>query len=120
MAQPVIKYKFDLTPYMKVVPEAPVRPAAPPGKDAPKPSEEYDFRKVIRTVVLSGNQGHNGFRLITADNLVKKIENCKEPFILLDNTEYTLLKSAFDKIQGLSQNEVTLVRRIYEAEEVKQ
>jgi len=119
MAQ-VSMYKFDLTPYMKELPDVPVRPGGPPVKDAPAPSKDYDFRKTIRTVVLSGNQGHNGFRLITADSLVKKIENCKEPFILLNNTEYTLLKAAFEKIQGLGQNEVILCRRIYEAEEVKQ
>jgi len=61
----------------------------------------------------------SGAELVKQNMLAMKLENCKEDTIELEDEEFGRIKKAFDAFKGFTRNEVELVTRINEAEEVK-
>ena len=60
----------------------------------------------------------NSVNLLHQDELAKKVMNAGDE-LLLEEEEYMRLKTALESIQGLGQNDVTLVNRIINAPEVE-
>lgn len=79
----------------------------------------YNIRKSISNVVLSPEQKLGMADLLKFSKITDKIESCKEDTILLEETEYQVIKEAFGKFKGFGINEVELCRRIEEAEKVE-
>jgi len=110
-----MKYRLDVRPYTS---ENRVDLVQRPGV-TPK-LHEVDVKQAIANVALSTEQRHNGFRLLTVSRVVTKIKNCTEESIVLDASEITVIKEAFDRIQGFGFDDVELCRRVYEAERVEE
>lgn len=60
----------------------------------------------------------SGRELLLRNKIGEKIENAEE-FVLLEDAEYAKLESAFETVTGFSQNDVELVRRVFEAESIE-
>jgi len=59
-----------------------------------------------------------GKELLANGKLCDKIEACKKGFILLTEDEFASVKKVFDTVKGFGKNEIELVRRVEECEEV--
>jgi hypothetical protein len=79
----------------------------------------YLVRKSLVTILLSPMQQHDAMSLLAHGKLADKIEEFVGDHILLDSSDYTLLKSALLRIKGLGANDRELARRVVEAEEVE-
>lgn len=62
--------------------------------------------------------GLSGRELLNRYYLSEKIESAGNS-VLLENSEYAIIESAFEKVKGFSQNDVELVKRVLEAEIVE-
>ena len=51
--------------------------------------------------------------------LASKIEQCKEDKLLIEETEYAVLKNAIEAYKGYGRNEVELINRVLNAETVE-
>jgi hypothetical protein len=109
-----MNYKINLLPYNYVVKEFDA-----PGKPEKEIIKKCDVRDMIVKVILNPRLAHKGFRFFTVAKTARKIQLCKEDSILLNSTEYTIIKECFDNMQGFGPNDVDLVNRVYESEEVK-
>jgi hypothetical protein len=78
-----------------------------------------DVADVMANVMLSPRLQHRGFRFYTVAKTATKIKNAKDEFVILDNTEYAILKESFDNTQGFGPNDTELVNRVYEAQRVE-
>ena len=107
-----MSYKLNLLPYNYTVKE--------PGRDRKVNDviKPYDVQGGLVNIILNPCQGHGGFRQYTVGKVAKKIHDCKEDFILLDSTEYAVVKESFNTMKGYGPNERELLSRVYEAERV--
>jgi len=79
----------------------------------------YDVKTSIADIILSQPLKLNGVKLLRNQEIASKIINCKEKFILLEFNEYLVIKEATDILDVFSKNDVELVKRILNAEEVE-
>ena len=80
--------------------------------------EVYDIKDIIPNIMCHPLLKHNGFRFHTIAKLADRIKDCAEDFIVLDIADYETMKKCFDDFQGYGRNDVEMVHRIYEAEEI--
>lgn len=78
----------------------------------------YDIKKSIINIMFNFNLKLNGIELLLQDKLANKIEKAKKE-ILLEESDYLKIKIAFETITGYTRNDVELVQRILDAEEVE-
>ena len=84
----------------------------------------YSVVKSIENIMLSAGQGTSQ-RLSMTETLrnariAEKIKAAESKgYILLEEAEFSIVKSSFDAFRGFSKNEVELCKRITEAEEVE-
>ena len=90
-----------------------------PTKKAGDTAEPYKVKQTISNVMLSPNQGHKGFRFYTISKLAKRIINCEPDFIILNATDYEMVKGLFDATPGFGPGDAECVSRIYEPEEIE-
>ena len=83
------------------------------------PMKEIDLNVAESISNLLFNMGHGGREFLKDGKLSRKLEECKEDYILLENEEYERITKAADKFENWSKNFLELADRIYEAEEVK-
>lgn len=79
----------------------------------------YDVRKSIIFIMFSPDQRLNALELLSRDKLANKINDCQEDFVLLEQAEYEKIKNAANIVQGYSQNDIELVKRIIDCPEVE-
>lgn len=79
----------------------------------------YHMKDSILNLIFIRDLQLSGAEVTKANVLAMKLENCKEDEILLEDEEWTRIKKAIDTYRGFDRNDVELVRRINEAEEVK-
>jgi len=83
----------------------------------------YNVRRSIDNVMLASgpmtSQQLSGSDLLRNARISQKITMCKEGFILLEESEYQIMRQSFESFKGYGRNEVELVRRVYEAEKVE-
>jgi hypothetical protein len=107
--------KLNLAPYQ-------IRAAIDPetGEDVMVP---YDVKRSIENVMLASgemtSQKLNMSELLRRADVARKIADCSEDEILLEEDEFQYVKKGFDAFQGFSINEVELCRRIENAETVE-
>lgn len=90
------------------------------GKPATEPqSKEFNVREAIANIITNPQQKHKGFRQITFDDLARRIVACKDDYIILDKVDFDMLYECFDNLTGYSRNDVELLRRVRDAEEVE-
>lgn len=101
--------KLDLTNYFLVNPQA----------EAGAEPDEYDVRFTLGEVLLAADQNVTGSQLLANHDLFRKLRDHPELIILLEEPEWARLVLAFETVTGFSKNDVQLVRRVLEAEEVE-
>jgi len=79
----------------------------------------YEMRNSLVNVLFHPALKLAGRALLLHHKLAEKIESCNKDSILLEDSEYMLLKNAVEKIPGFTKNDVTFVKRVLEAEEVE-
>ena len=82
---------------------------------------EYPYHMKDSLLNLLFHQGLqlSGAELVRQNMLAVKLETCKEDTIELEDEEFGRIKKAVDVFKGFGRNDVELVTRINEAEEVK-
>jgi hypothetical protein len=78
----------------------------------------YDVKKSLGDIILAPQLKLNGTALLRNFRVASRIIDCLEESILLETQDYGLLLEAVDKLDLFGKNDVELVRRIIEAEEV--
>jgi hypothetical protein len=84
------------------------------GKELP-----YPMREALAEVLFHPDLKLRALDLLKRDDLARKILNQSESHILLEDSEYSLIKSAVDVVQGFTRNDVEFVRRVLNAESVE-
>jgi hypothetical protein len=79
----------------------------------------YDVKKSISDIILAPPLKLNGVALLKNYKIASKILDCKDTHILLDFEEYGVILSATETLDVFSKNDVELIRRIHEVEEVE-
>ena len=83
----------------------------------------YDVVSSISNIMLDGKtQQLNGRELLNRHILGQRMieaERENKEFILISSDEKVMLENAFNGFHGLGKNEVEMVRRIFQAEEVE-
>ncbi len=79
----------------------------------------YDMKRSIITVLFHPELRLKAQDLLERDKLARKIDECKEDSILLEEAEYGRIKSAVESVSGYSKDDVTFVKRIMEAPQVE-
>ena len=107
--------KLNLAPYM-------IRAAINPedGSDIMAP---YDVKRSIENVMMATGevttQKLGMAELLRRADVARKIADCEEDSILIEENEYQYVKKGFEAFQGFGINEVELCRRIENAETVE-
>lgn len=78
----------------------------------------YHFKDSILNLMFIRELQLSGAELVKQNVLAIKIETCKDGEIILEDEEWQRIKKAVDTFKGFNRNDVELVRRITEAEEV--
>lgn len=83
----------------------------------------YDVKRSIEAIMMASGEATSQ-RLTMAEllrraDVARKIADCPEDFILIEENEYQYVKAGFDAFKGFSINEVELCRRIEGAETVE-
>lgn len=79
---------------------------------------DYDVKQSITTILFAPAQQLDGKSLIDTSKVSDKIENAKDE-VLLEDSEYNIVKEAFRKFKGLGKTEIELAKRVEEAEQVE-
>ena len=80
--------------------------------------QPYNVKGTIIDIIFSNQPKLNGRQNHERNKLADKIENCDED-LLLEDSDFAIIKSSVDLIQGFGKNERELLNRIYDAEDVK-
>lgn len=100
--------KINLDPYMVEV----------KNPDGSKESIPYIVRESLINSLYHSDLKLNARALLENDRVAQKIKNTLENVVLLEEAEYSRLRSAFEVLTGLGSNEVELVRRVLDAPEI--
>ena len=105
--------KIELQNYMVQIP-------LEDGTFKPKP---YNVKESMVSCLLHPVLKLTGRELLLRNKLATRIEEAEivggHGFILVDEEDYHKLKQAFETIEGFTKNDVELVRRVLEAEEIE-
>jgi len=86
------------------------------GKETTRP---YEIKTVLINLLFHPELKLGGRELLQTQKVATRIEECKEDYILLEETEYSKIKQAIESIKGFSKYDVELVERVLEAEFVE-
>lgn len=81
--------------------------------------DEYDVRNTLGEVLLAADQNVSGRELLANHDLFRKLRDHPEASILLEEPEWGRLVVAFETVTGFSKNDVELVQRVLNAEQVE-
>jgi len=105
--------KIELQNYMVSVPTQ-------DGNFEPKP---YNVKESMVSCLLHPALKLTGRELLLRNKLASRIEEAKiiegNGFILVEEEDYRKLRQAFETIEGFTKNDMELVRRVLEAEEIE-
>lgn len=79
---------------------------------------DYEVKTSIIGLLFQPALGLTGVEVLEQNRLAEKILQHENDEILLENAEYDKIKQAVDVTKGFGRNDVELVRRIFEAEDV--
>ena len=75
----------------------------------------YDVKEALNSIIFHPELKLGGREIILRGKLAEKIDKAEKE-ILLEETDYSKLKQAFETVKGFSKNEVELCKRVLEAE----
>jgi len=105
--------KIELQNYM-------VNSPMPDGSSVPQP---YKVKESMVSCLLHPALKLTGRELLLRGKLATRIEEAEiikgNGFILVEETDYKKLRQAFETIEGFAKNDMELVRRVLEAEEIE-
>jgi len=78
----------------------------------------YDFKASVIELMFHPNLKLTGKALLETNIVAEKIMKADKE-ILLEEADYNKIKSAVDRFEGFSKNEIELVKRITECPEIK-
>lgn len=79
----------------------------------------YEFRDSMIELLFARDLQLSGTELLERDDLARKIRDCADGHILLEEGEWNKLVISANTIRGLGRPDVELVRRILEAPKVE-
>ena len=79
----------------------------------------YGFRDSFVEIIMSRILQLNGTKLLESGKIAAKVKDCKEDYLLLEDSEWKLCDWAIDTYKGLGKAELELVKRIKEAPDVE-
>lgn len=79
----------------------------------------YNVRQSIGGVLYNPELRLTMREAIARKPLADSIENCKEDFLYITTDDFKKVKEAFEKIQGFGKDDLELLNRIEQAEEVE-
>jgi len=100
--------KIDITQYEIVV----------PGVDGQKKTDFYDVRESLSICLFHPTLQLDGRELLKRGKILDKIEHA-DGTLILEEAEFGKLRSAFERIQGFSKNDLEMVDRVLNAEEIE-
>ncbi len=104
----IILRKIDVTPYM-------LQAQMPEGGTK---EVEYNTKNFLIVALLHPQLRLTGRELLSRRKLVDKIEEC-DGTLLVEEADYSKMKQAFETVRGFTLNDMELVERVLEAEEVE-
>ena len=78
----------------------------------------YHFKDSVLNLMFIRDLQLSGAELVKQNVLAMKLETCKDDEIILEEEEYNRIKKAIDTYRGFTRDDIELVTRINEAEEV--
>ncbi len=82
-----------------------------------QPNEvEYPFKNCLSEVLFNPQLKLSAVDILEREPIYKKIQNA-EKFILLEDAEHKLLKSAIDNTKGFRLMDIEMVKRVRDAED---
>jgi len=81
-------------------------------------SKPYNVKESVISCFLHPALKLTGRELLLRGKLTKQIEEA-DGSILIEEENYRKLKQAFERIEGFTRNDMELVRRVLEAEEIE-
>lgn len=80
--------------------------------------QTYPMREALAEVLFHPDLKLRAMDLIRRDDLARRISDCTEGVMLLEEAEYAMVRSAVEAVQGYTRNDVEFVRRVLNAETV--
>jgi len=80
--------------------------------------QEYDVKTSLITCIMHPDLELKAVELLQRDEIARKIRDSTDE-VLIEDAEFGILKSSFDIIKGLTQNDVELVKRVFNADQVE-
>ena len=78
----------------------------------------YNVKESVVSILFHPSLQLEAMDLLEQNKLANKINDAKDGFVLLEDAEYEKVLKAANTFKGFSKNDVELVRRILEAEQV--
>lgn len=78
----------------------------------------YNVKESVISILFIPELHLSAVDLLEQNKLANKINDAKDGFVLLEESEYESVAKATKTFKGFSRNDVELVRRILEAEQV--
>jgi len=79
----------------------------------------YEMKDSLIELIFSRDLGLSGQELLDRDDLARKIRDCPDGKVLLEESDWKKLALAVNTVKGLGRPDVEFVRRILEAPEVE-
>jgi hypothetical protein len=86
--------------------------------DGQKKIDFYDVKESLSICLFHPTLQLDGRELLKRGKILDKIEQANGTLVL-EEAEYEKLKSAFEQIQGFSKNDLEMVDRVLNAEEIE-
>lgn len=97
--------KIDMTPFMIKVRQS----------DGIEKEGKYGLKESLVEILYNPSLKLNAISLLRQEELAKKIAGSPDTELLLEEEEYTRLKTALETVQGLGKNDIELVHRVMDA-----
>lgn len=79
----------------------------------------YEMKESLIELLFSRDLGLSGRELLARDDLARKINDCPDGKVLLEESDWNKLVQAVETVKGLGRPDVDFVRRILNAPEVE-
>lgn len=79
----------------------------------------YGVVESLVSILMGYQNKWNGIDILVASELATKIKDTKADHVLLENSEYEMLKKSINNFEGYTLNDVEMVKRVATAENVE-
>ena len=79
----------------------------------------YEVKDAMIEILLSSDLQLTGRELLERDDIARKIKDCVDGHILLEEEEWNKVVQAVETVKGFGRPDVELVRRVLNAEQIE-